>query len=128
MKVEHLNPEYFRQVVRIHEKHFRNEFPLENILDSKILNQLVIVDNDDNVITFGGIKLLFELFLVTDLDRSPRDRVLALKTFLNKAITEARRKEFEQVHCFPSEIGDWVEILGKVGFSQTKGRALYMNL
>jgi hypothetical protein len=133
MNVKPLEKHHWVQIVDIHEKHFKDEFPLEDIFSEHILNRFVVTDESDKVITYGGIKLLFELFTVTDLDRPVRERVIALKTYLNKAITEARKREYEQVHCFATHPingsqDNWIEMLEKVGFTKTKGPALYINL
>ena len=131
MHVKAISNQYYPQFLQIHNKHFKDEFELSELFDDKVLNKFVITDDDDKVVTFGGIKLLFELACVTDLDRTPRERVVALKTFLDTALSQARKKQFEQLHCFAThniEDNKWVGMLEKVGFSQTKGRALYINL
>ena len=128
MIIKQLDEQSFNQIKEIHNKYFSDQFDLNDLFNNKILDQIVVCDDNNKVITYGGIKLLFEVVAVTDLNRSARDRKQALIKMLDVIISIAEKKKFEQIHCFPTFNEKWTEHLKDIGFKQTKGTALYLNV
>ena len=128
MIIKSLDESSHDQIVEIHQKYFKNEFSLDDLFNDKLLDQIVVCDDNDKVITYGGIRLLFEIIAVTDLSRTVRERREALIKMLDAIIFIAERKKFEQIHCFPTHGEEWTSHLKDVGFKETKGRALYLNV
>lgn len=113
------------QLMRIHEKFYRNEFNFPDFL-RHFLCAFVVIDNNERIITGGGVRTIAESILITDLDRHTRERMKALFKVLNASVFIARKSNYDQIHAFIQ--GDWKKHLKKVGFNPAKGEALVLGL
>lgn len=112
-------------VKQIHEKFYSREFDLPDFL--KFVASFAITDSDDRIITVGGVRPILELIAITDRSLPAMIRRSAYFNVLNASIYMGQKCGYDQLHVFAQ--GDrWIEALKKVGFRDTKGTALVMDV
>lgn len=116
------------QIQYIHQKYYNDEFPLADFQDTHFLPQYVVIDDNDRIITAGGVRTILESIFVTNQDFSPRDRREALLMLLEALIHEARAEKYNQIHAFIIEDDTWEKQLEKYGFSRCRGNALCLPI
>ena len=114
------------QVVDIHKQFYEKTFPFPDLSDPKWLGKYVVTDDYDNVILFGGAKLIVEAIAVTDKRRSVRDRREALMKLLQAEIFCCGAYNFDQLHAFIQD-PIWEGHLKKYGFRNCKGQAIVID-
>lgn len=119
-----LTPADFDEIKRIHEKHFKGEFLLP---DFARWIYAVVVEDEEGIISMGGIRNIAEVITITDKDRSPSDRIKALYNIMDASIFIAQRCGFEQLYAF-SQNPKWAKRLQKNGFRPPQGQALILDL
>jgi len=86
------------------------------------------VEDDDEVVAYGMVKLFAEAIMVLDLDRPLRNKADAFKLLIEAAIAKSRDLHMEQLVGFV-ENRDFANILRKhYGFVNCSGEALVLNL
>lgn len=129
MIIRTMTPDDFDQLKEIHEEHFKKEFDFHDYIGRKFLDKWVVVDDEDKIIVGGGVRLITESIAITDMRRSVRDRQQALHMFLHACSFTSARQGFEGVHAFVMpENEQWIEILRKYGFNDTKGKSLFLQV
>lgn len=125
MRIRHLQPEDLGEVKKIHEKHFSREFDLPDF--SRFLAAFTISDPEDRIVTVGGIRPILECVAITDKELTPVVRRSAYFNILNACLYMADRSGYEQIHVF-AQGNRWIEALKKVGFRDTQGTSLVMDV
>lgn len=125
MNIRAITPEDIREIKKIHEAHFSSEFDFEEFR-SHFLGYFVVED-EQGIISAGGVRTIAENVLVTNLDRSVRDRKLALVNVLQTSMFIASRHGYDQLHAFVQD-SEFEKHLHKVGFRGTKGKSLVMDV
>lgn len=108
---------------KIYEKDYRMfEFP--NFYD--FVCAFVICDDQDNIISGGGIRLIPEAVIATDKSYSVKDRRMALYYMLDacKFIVEAEK--LDKIYAVTKDI-KWGKHLEKIGF-HSRGTMLVLDL
>lgn len=109
-------PNDLDQLKRIHEKFYSNEFAFPDFLN-KYLCAFSVVDDNDNIISTGGVRLILESVIITDQDLSPRKRMKALYEILTASQFVAQNNGFHTLNAFvDNEI--WRKHLMKIGFKK----------
>jgi len=122
MKVRIIKESDLPLLREIWKKHFQNEFDFPKFLDFNL--QYIIENDEQEIITAGGIKLIAEAILVTDKDKGifTRYRALRLAHDMNKYFCQ--ETGHNQVHTFIQD-PVYKELLTKHhGFTFTRGEAL----
>lgn len=127
MTIREFNPDDIVQVEKIHAKYHKNDFDVSELSDINIIDKIVVVDNEDQIITFGGIRLMIEVVAVTDMDRSVRERMEALHNLLLALKFVAKNRGMDRLHCSTINNDNWYNQLIKSGFQPTKGKVLYLD-
>lgn len=125
MEVRLFTMEDLKRVEEIHAKYFAEEFELPDFIEN-FLGSFVVEDNDE-IIVIGGVRVIAELLCVTDLSQPVKQRVIALKeaTRIGKIICKANG--LDQLHCFVQ--GDkWTNQVQTAEFRPTKGHALVLDV
>lgn len=113
------------KIKAIHEKFFKDEFEFPNM---KPFISTYLVENNGQIVTFGGARVILEAIAVTDLSMKPVDRYDALNMLLSAISLNASEKGFEQLHCFVVKDDTWKKGLVNAGFRETKGTGLVIDL
>jgi hypothetical protein len=125
MRIRELQIGDLNQIKEIHEKFFSKEFDLPDF--QHFLAAFIITDTEDRIVTAGGIRSILEMVAVTDKALAPIVRRSAYFNILNACLYMAHKNDYEQIHVFAQ--GDrWIEALKKIGFRNTKGHSLVMDV
>lgn len=109
----------------IHEKFY--DFPFPDF-DHNFVMQFVEEQND-KIVLGGGVRLIAEGILITDLDASVWARKRALLNALQCMIFTAGNYNIDQIHAFVKAIDvNWVKALKQQGFQDCDREALYLNI
>lgn len=110
---------------RLHRKFFADQFELPNFLDKFFC--AITIEDVNGILAIGGVRTIAECILVTNMDRTARDRRNALYAFLHAAAHFSAKHDYNQLHAFVQD-EVWAKHLKKVGFSSTKGQALVIGV
>lgn len=111
-------------VRQIHEKHFRHEFTFPDFLD---FITAFVVEDEQGIITAGGIRDIAECVLVTDLSRDPRVRIQALYKMLDASTFVCRKTGYDQMYVW-SQNPRYTRRLTRNGFRLPQGQSLILDL
>jgi hypothetical protein len=112
------------ELKRIHEAHFKDEFIFPDFL--RYLCAFVVED-EEGIITAGGVRTIAECALITDLSRDPRRRLTALYQMLDASIFVCKRTGFDQIYAW-SQNPRYTRRLKKNGFREPQGQSLILDL
>lgn len=121
MKVRAICEKDIEELRRIWYCHYRDEFDFPEF--TKFNCGYIIEDDDEKIITAGGIRMIAESVLVTDKDKSKFTRFRALQLALEMNKYFCKEAGFDQMHAFVQD-PIWEEHLIRHGFTFTKGKAL----
>jgi len=114
------------QIKDIHEKFYKDEFPLSEL--DNLTCGFTAVDNNDRVICAGGIKSIMEMVLVTDKNVDLTKRQLALYDMLKTAGYSTKSAGYNNLHAFIKD-ERWAKYLIKhVGFKPIIGTGLIIGV
>lgn len=124
--VRALLPEDIDQLKKIYAHHYSNEFEFPNFLD-KFLCVFVVHDDNDRIISGGGVRLIAESTILTDKDYPIKIRRAALYKTLDALCFLASDAGFDRLHAV-SKNKKWLSHLKKkVGF-HSRGEILVLDL
>lgn len=124
--VRHIDEDGLEQLKKIHERFYGEEFPFPDF-GNNFLSTFCVVDNNNVVITGGGIRTILESIIITDKDRNPVDRKDALYSMLAASLYCVEKLGYDQLHAFVQD-KVWLNRLKRVGFTETKGQALVIGI
>lgn len=125
MLIRTFTVEDLKRVEEIHARYFADEFELPNFIEG-FLGSFVIEDKDE-VILVGGVRVIAELLCVTDKSQPAKKRVIALKEATRAGKFICKINSLDQLHCFVQ--GEkWTEQVKTVDFRPTKGQALVIDV
>jgi hypothetical protein len=75
----------------------------------------VVSDDDNRIITAGGVRTIAEVCIVTDKDRSPRTRVEALREVLRISGFVAKENRYAYLHAITDD-PTWAHHMRQNGF------------
>lgn len=104
----------YDELKRIHEKYYKDEFEFPDFV-SNYLCSFTVVDSDDNIVSAGGVRLISETVILTDQDKSVRDRRKALIEIFAASKHIADLNGFRTLNAFVTD-EKWRRHLIKIGF------------
>jgi hypothetical protein len=124
--VRELKHEDLPKLQEIHEKFFSHEFSFNDFVSAWMFN-FAITDENDEIISAGGVRPIAEVVAVTDFTKSTRKRRSALYDILQISQYVLRDTNYRQIHAFVQD-KTWENHLIKAGFKHCVGNAVYFNL
>lgn len=106
--------EDFEQLRSIYDRYYKDDFPFPDFL-KHYLAAFIITDEDEQIVTAGGIRVIAEVVAITDKSLSLRKRVRALKEFNVASQFIAASNGFNNLNAFVKG-SDWKSQLKRVGF------------
>jgi hypothetical protein len=123
------NPEAqdLKVIQEIHDKFYKQEFPLSDLVSGgNWLGRYIICNNDNELVVAGGVRSIAEVVAITDKTKSIKDRRKALLELL--LVCEFISKEkYNQLHASIQD-SVWEEHLLKYGFNPCAGKMLFLNI
>jgi hypothetical protein len=126
MKIRALDPNDIDELRKIHEEHYKDEFPFPDFLNNFIC-AFVVVDDEGGIISGGGVRMIAESIMITDKDYPLRPRLSALCQVLDASEFVTRHAGLAEIHAFVQD-DRWYNLLQKIGFLPTKGKPLVLEL
>jgi hypothetical protein len=114
----------FAAIYKIWEKFYKEQFPFPDFLN--YMCAFVVYDDNEQIITAGGIKPIAEALLITDKSVGTMTRSRAFGEMRAALEFVARTKGFNNLYAFIKDDVAWSTILRKVGFKEET--VLYMEL
>lgn len=112
------------ELKRIHELYFANEFTLPDFMHYVCA---FVVEDEQGIITAGGIRNIAECVVVTDMSRDPRVRIKALHQMLDASTFVCKRSDFDQIYVW-SQNPRYTKRLMRNGFRLPQGQSLILDL
>jgi hypothetical protein len=125
MTIRELTNTDINVLYEIWKKHYSEEFTFPNFSDH-FLNAFVVEDND-RIITGGGVRLIAESILITNKDIGKLTRRDALIMTLQASQFFCKKNGFNQLHAFVQD-EKWQDILEQYDFRPTVGNALVIDI
>jgi len=119
-----LVPTDIPELKRLYELHFSHEFDFPEFM--KYLCAFVVED-EQGIITAGGIRMIPECALITDLTRDPRVRIKALYQMLHASKFVCEKSGFDQMFVW-SQNPRYTRRLIRNGFRLPQGQSLILDL
>ena len=113
-----------KRLKEIHEKHYSHEFSFPDFLNGFYC--AFVIEDESGIVAAGGVRPICESIIITDKDRSVRDRRYALSQVLQASMFIANAEKYNELHAFIQDT-NWEWHLSKVGFKPTKGKSLVLN-
>ena len=124
MNIRAFHPVDFPELKRLHEIYFKDEFDFPELL--RYLCAFVVED-EQGIITAGGIRTIAECAIITDLSRDPRVRIKALYKMLEASKFVCNRTGFDQMYAW-SQNPRYTRRLMRNGFRLPQGQSLILDL
>ncbi len=123
MEIRQFKESDIDQLVKIHDQFYKEEFSFIDFCHSFI--DFFVVEENEKIITAGGIRVLAESVIITDKSYPTKTRVRALRQMLDAQLFACK---FNQLHAFIINEPEWENQLKKIGFKATKGNALVIEV
>lgn len=117
-------PHDLEKVKEIHSRFFAQEFDFPNFLEFICA---FVVEDEKGIITVGGIRDIAECVAVTDLSRSPQDRIRALYHLLDASTFVCKKSNYDQMYVW-SQNPKYSKRLQRNGFRLPQGQSLILDL
>lgn len=126
MKVRAIESRDLDELKRIHYKFYDDNSNFPDFL-KHYLCAFVIEDNDEKIISAGGLRTIVEAIAITDKDLSARVRMEALYKMMDINAYFAGRNGYEFLHAFTQD-DNWKNHLVKHGFEEKESSCLVGKL
>jgi hypothetical protein len=110
----------------LHDKYYKDEFRFPEF-DKHFLNAFVIED-DNRIITAGGVRVIPEIITLTDKEAHARKRKEAFEELLRMSIFTIDNCGFRQIHAFVDPSNNWAKLMMKYGFKPIEGTGLVLSI
>lgn len=117
-------PSDIDELKRIHELYFEKEFNLPDFMSYVCA---FVVEDDKGILTFGGIRDIAECVAVTNMERSPQDRIKALYQLLDASTFVCKNSDYDQMYVWSGDI-KYIRRLRKNGFRLSEKQSLILDL
>ena len=126
MNIRALQPEDIDKLRHIHMCYYKDEFEFPDFLNNFLCAFVVIDENNEQIISCGGVRLIAECVTLTDKNYPIKDRRTALYQVLDASSFIAGKADFNKIHAV-TENRNWTRHLMKIGF-HSRGNILALNL
>lgn len=126
MNIRGMKQEDIPVIQQIYEEQYKEEFEMPDFVTHFIAG-FVAHDDENQIISAGGIRTLAECITITDRRQSHRQQREALYNILAASRYICEKCEYNSLHAFVDP-GNWENILKKVGFVPIKGNGLILSL
>lgn len=126
MNIRLLKLEDEQELREIHAKYYSEEFTFDDFTRGFLIS-FAVEDESGRIISAGGLRPLVEAVIMTDKSHSVRDRREALYNMLAAFVLAGMERKIDSIHAFIQD-EDWLNHLKQIGFKETKGKSLVLNI
>ena len=120
-----LNINDINELKKIHSHFYEKEFEFPNFFENYLC--AFVVEDNDKIITAGGVRTIPEIILITDKDQSVKMRVSGLYKALQISNHICERNNYKHLHAFVQD-DKWLGQLLRSGFRSTKGKSVVIDV
>ena len=113
------------ELEQIHSKFFKEQFDLPDFFKKYLC--AFTVEDKCGIISIGGVRTIIEAVMVTNKDRSPIDRMMAIYQMLDAGKHVTRMNGYDQIYSFHQD-PKWYKRLSRMGFRPPQGQPLLLDL
>lgn len=124
--IRELRIDDLKRLREIHSKYFSEEFDFPNFFQG-FLNAFVILDDNEDIIVAGGVKLIPESIIITNKEKEIKPKLEALYSALELSEYVCRKHNYDQLHAFIQD-EKWLSQLLRHGFKPTVGKSIVKNI
>lgn len=124
INIRSFRPSDIEEVRKIHAEHFINEFDFPDFMNYVCA---VVIEDEQGIITTGGIRDIAECVAVTNMNRSAQDRIRALYHLMDASIFACRKVNYDQMYVW-SQNSQYTRRLKRNGFKLPVGQSLILDL
>jgi len=124
MNIRFFKEEDMDELRRIYHLYFEDDSAFPEFMT---FMQAYVVEDDEGIITFGGIRSIAECITVTNKARDPRDRIKALYKILDASVFISRQFKYDHLYVW-SKSPQWARRLRRNGFRPPDGQSLILDL
>ena len=117
-------PSDVTELERLYDLYFKEQNDLPDFL--KFICAFVVED-ESGVISFGGVRNIPEIITVTNMERTPSERIQALYNLLDASIFVSQRCGYQQLYAW-GQGSKWIKRIRKNGFRPSDGQSLILDL
>jgi hypothetical protein len=125
MNIRAINEGDICKLRKIHQEFYKDEFEFPDFLNNYLCT-FCITDEQDKIISAGGIRLITEIVALTDKNHSTRKRRTALYQILQASQYLTQRAGFDRLHIV-TEQKIWKHQLEEAGF-HSRGDILVLDI
>lgn len=125
MIVREIKEEDFKNARIIWEKYYSTEFTFPDFVDQFLCS--FVVEEKDSIVCIGGVRTIAEAVILTNKDHSVKLRREAIFRILREGLYSLKNQGYNQLHAFIQD-RTWQRHLEKLGFSETKGKSLFLEI
>lgn len=125
MIIRNMQESDLKVLTQIH-KQYQNEFNFLEF-DSPNFIGLLVAEENNQIISAGGVRLIPEVILVTDKNKPVKVRRSALLSMLQALGYLTKRAGHDGLHAYIQD-KEWLRHLLKYGFQETTGKSLVYKL
>ena len=120
-----MKPEDLPDLKEMHDEFYKEEFPFPDF-GKHFLGAFVCTNDDNRIISAGGLRTITEGITIMDQSLSLRERRDAMVQILHASMFTADRFNYDQIHAFVQQ-EKWSHILKKMGFTNPVGESLVLK-
>ena len=124
LNIRSIDKNDLQALIKIHKEFYASEFDFPDFVSNYLC--VFVIEDQNGIISAGGVRQIAESVIITDKNRSVRTRVEALNKMLQANEFVCRKFGHNQLHAFIQDSG-WKEQLIKSGFVPCKGDALVIS-
>jgi hypothetical protein len=110
---------------QLHANFFANEFQMPDFKEK--YHCVYVMEHNGKIVVVGGVRPIAESVTITDKSMPATTKVEALRRILTAHLFTAGKEGYNQLHCFVQD-PTWQKHLKKIGFRDTAGRALVLDI
>jgi hypothetical protein len=122
--IRSVKPEDLGEIRRIYDAHFKEQFDPPDFMNFICA---FVIEDEQGIITAGGIRDIAECVAVTDMNRPVLDRSKALYRLLDASVFVCKQWEYDRMYAW-SQSPSWAGRLKKEGFRPHQGQSLILDL
>jgi len=125
MQIRALRVDDIEKLREIHNSFYSDKFEFPDFLHN-YLCAFIVTDDNNQIITGGGVRLIPEAVIVTDLQSNVDERRKALYQVLDACEFITKKADFDRLYAATHD-EKWTKHLSKVGF-HSRGNFLVLDL
>lgn len=122
--IRSITPEDLEELKQIHERFFKDEFYFPNFMNFICA---FVIEDDNGIITAGGIRDIAECVAVTNMSRPPKERLAALYQLLDASTFVCDKSGYDQMYVW-SQNPKYSRRLMRNKFRLPQGQSLILDL